>query len=303
MASVELVSGGSGWGYEDISGRWHERECSLEGVQAYISLYNASEKEIKYLTVYLEARNAVNDCLPSVKKSCNTKITGPIKPNETVNHISDILWEDSTVDELFFRGITVEFMDGTTEMIPAGDLVFTSSKESIYYEKRGRAEEEARKQRKLEEELQVKKSNRIALIAFCSTVAVGLIILFIYLIMPTVNAKRISVTATGMEAYRGTYNGLSVKIDFDVTNDSGAVVNKVVGVLTISDKNGNVLSTGDVKFSGVIDQRSTGSWVLTWTMSDDENAQTIYNGRYEDFVFSFEVTEVSFYSGRTAKVK
>ena len=301
MASVELVS--LDWGYEDIVDVWHDHECGSVGVQAYVSLYNASEKEIKYITVYLAAYNAVNDCLPSAKNSCYTKITGPVKPNDIVYHYSEALWGDPTVNDIGIRGIKVEFMDGTTESIPAENLVLTASKESIYYEKRGRDEEEKKKQEKIEAELKIKKSNRITAISFCATVAVGLIILFIYLIMPTINAKRISVAATGMEAYRGTYNGLSVKIDFDVANDSGVVVNKVEGILTISDKNGNVLSTGPVNFSGIIDPRSSGSWVLTWTMPDDENAQAIYNGRYEDFVFSFDVTEVSFYSGRTATVK
>lgn len=100
--------------------------------------FNATDKEIKYLTFVYMPYNQVGDqvqCTISKKSEVSCKITGPIK-----SYVYDIvtweaLWYNPTATSVKLVRIYVEYMDGTDEIIDGADIVDTDDKQSVYHEK------------------------------------------------------------------------------------------------------------------------------------------------------------------------
>ncbi len=124
MASIELLCSCWGQGVEDSYWYTESRsEFGYLGVETYF--YNASEKEIKYVTFTYAPYNAVSDVVTDVKGIgvVSQKFTGPIAPDSITRARFTDIWKCDTIRRVDIMKITVEFMDGTTEIIAGNDLL------------------------------------------------------------------------------------------------------------------------------------------------------------------------------------
>lgn len=109
-----------------------------DGAGVENSYFNATDKEIKYLTFVYVPYNQVGDqvqCTISKKIKASCKLTGPIKPYEQGYVTWDSLWYNPTVTRVELVQLHVEYMDGTEETIDGADVVNIYDKNSVYYEK------------------------------------------------------------------------------------------------------------------------------------------------------------------------
>ena len=131
---------------------------SADGVKIMHFYYNASGKEIKYITFSYAPFNSVGDlvgCRISNKVEVSGRLTGPISEN-TYSYVEwENMWYNATVSKVVLTKLHIEYMDGTEEYIDGKDVVDTDSEDSQYYinekkpkeeEDKKRAEEQARKE-------------------------------------------------------------------------------------------------------------------------------------------------------------
>ena len=182
MAGIELVW--LNWGHKGLERNTFTKEVeeklflgtpdkSTGGVDVRVEFYNASEKDIKYVTFGFVAYNAVNDAVASDttrKKLNHAKFTGPLLSNETMEVMFERVCYNNTITTVRIHEVAVEYMDGTTETIAGQDLVrvydyskpvswgngYEYNHHSVYYEKIGKEREKTEKERaelaKIEEE-------------------------------------------------------------------------------------------------------------------------------------------------------
>ena len=103
------------------------------GWSLWVGIINNTDKDWKYLTLYVSAINAVNDVIPSDIVGDETvyklQVTGPIKAHENLRKK-----QGATYFENFFYGFTVEkfvlnkavidYFDGTSETIEKTDIEY-----------------------------------------------------------------------------------------------------------------------------------------------------------------------------------
>ena len=96
------------------------------GVNLYIKWKNNTRRVIKYVRFKVSAMNGVNDevyCEMSMNTSpmC-VKITGPINPNQISGNDTywDNVWYNGDIRRCVIRKMEVDFMDGSTVVIPMG---------------------------------------------------------------------------------------------------------------------------------------------------------------------------------------
>ena len=111
---------------------------SVQGAGVEHYYFNATDKEIKYLTFVYVPYNQVGDqvqCTMSRKSEVSCKLTGPIKPYHESKVEWEALWYNPTATKVELVQIYIEYMDGTDETIDGADVVDMSDKQSVYYEK------------------------------------------------------------------------------------------------------------------------------------------------------------------------
>ena len=165
MAGIELLW--RNWGHKE------EEELILgspdeitNGVDISVEFYNASEKDIKYVTFGFVAYNAVDDavaCETTHKKINHAKFIGPLAVNKTTKVMFEGVCYNKTITNVVIHEVTVEYMDGTTETIAGKDLVrvydyskptkdfYEYNHDSVYYKKVGKEAEEREKEREARE--------------------------------------------------------------------------------------------------------------------------------------------------------
>jgi hypothetical protein len=100
---------------------------SAGGVSASINFKNISDKEIKYVTFYVQVYNAVDDqvyCTITNECMKSLQVTGPIKPGATKNAFWDCLWYNSTIGYMVITKIEIEYMDNSEVIIPEKKLKY-----------------------------------------------------------------------------------------------------------------------------------------------------------------------------------
>ena len=106
-------------------GDWYYRPNSAGGVSIRMSIKNVGSKTIKYYIVEFEPYNAVGDkvCC-SIGKHSNyvAKGTGPLEQNRTTTVIAKNAWYNPTIKTLKIVQVGVEYMDGTSEIIPGSQI-------------------------------------------------------------------------------------------------------------------------------------------------------------------------------------
>ena len=128
------------------------KEEVTDSVKVFHQYYNASAKEIKYITFTYVPYNSVNDivtCTASGKSEVAGKLTGPIPPKHKSYVEWKSMWFNPTVRTAVITSILVQFMDNTEELIEGKDIVSMDDPNSVYYkaveeEKRKEAERKAK---------------------------------------------------------------------------------------------------------------------------------------------------------------
>ncbi len=138
---------------------------SVNGAGVEHWYFNATDKEIKYLTFVYVPYNQVGDqvqCTMSRKSEVSCKLTGPIKPYHENNVKWEALWYNPTVTKIELVQIHIDYMDGSEETIDGADVVDMSDKQSVYYEKVEKPAEEERAEREKQLAIQLAESEKKA---------------------------------------------------------------------------------------------------------------------------------------------
>ena len=99
--------------------------ASLTPVSAKFSFHNKTGKTIKYLVVKLRPYNKVGDAVECTVKGVSLydcTCTGPFESGQKYTQILENAWYNQTIENVRLEGATVEYMDGTTEVISAEDV-------------------------------------------------------------------------------------------------------------------------------------------------------------------------------------
>lgn len=319
MAAIELVS--LLWGHKEVKTSsvagvyegWTYRRPSkvTGGVGIHNEIYNASEKEIKYLTFTYVAYNQVGDlirCTVKGEAEARGKLTGPIAPNETASVDWDVLWYNPTISSVAIQEILVQFMDGTEETVSGSEILKTSDENSVYYQKRGKAEREealkrAEERKKCEEEREKEKARakkrskiiKLTVLGVVLAIIAGCVIsFFVKQAQYDIDNFRVEITDKTNDSYNNV--GVYVVFDFNVENKGKIDASNLKGILTVTDQSGNVLMVGNAGISDIAANAQTTAQVR-FTMSRDEKSEALWNTEYENLTFKFEIESVSFEDG------
>ena len=137
--TTELMFSGNGSSYEG----WTSSPNEVGGIGVRHTVYNASDKSMKYITFVYVPYNRVGDPVASKvggDVEARGKLTGPLEPNGKANVEWKILWYNPTIAEVKLKEVIVQYMDGTEETIKGEDILDIDSPESVYYQKRGKQE-------------------------------------------------------------------------------------------------------------------------------------------------------------------
>ena len=114
---------------------------SAAGVKVFHEYYNASEKEIKYITFNYMPYNSVNDVVASTtngKTEAGGKLTGPIPPKHKSYVSWENMWYNPTITKAVITKILVQFMDNTEELIDGEFVLSMQDPQSEYYNEFGK---------------------------------------------------------------------------------------------------------------------------------------------------------------------
>ncbi len=125
-----------------------KRPNTAGGVDVLHRIYNASEKEIKYVSFTYIPLNQVGDvvkCKIKDRAEAYCKFTGPIAPGEETLVSWENLWYNPTVDSVKITEMKIEYTDGTVETVAGEDIIDTSHPESKF----GKIEREKERRAKM----------------------------------------------------------------------------------------------------------------------------------------------------------
>ena len=106
---------------------------SAGGVEVFHQIYNASGKEIKYITFLYEPYNAVGDkvaCTIKKTSAVSCKLTGPIAPKADTYVSWKNVWYNPTISEAKIVWMNIEYTDGTEETIAGENILTVNDPES-----------------------------------------------------------------------------------------------------------------------------------------------------------------------------
>ena len=107
-----------------------ELGASPDGEVGFIhSIYNLSEKMVKYVYFDYVAYNRLGESVGEVKK---LRYTGPLKPNENAEILADRCWMHLPIKSVGIQEMKVEYMDGSEEVISGKDIKCIDDEDSTY---------------------------------------------------------------------------------------------------------------------------------------------------------------------------
>lgn len=145
MGSIELFASYPGATHtkkvnnQIVESEWHNHQAfnGYFGVKTYF--YNASNKDIKYVTFTYVPYNQVNDSVTDERgeSAVSKKVTGPIAADSLNTVIFDNIWKDGSISSVKVTEISVIFMDETTEVIDCKNItnIFNSPQKHFYLSK------------------------------------------------------------------------------------------------------------------------------------------------------------------------
>ena len=134
--------------------------CTANSATVSHDQYNASGKEIKYITFSYVPYNAVNDtvtCTASGKCEARGEVTGPISPKYKGSIKWERMWFNPTVTKAVITQIHIQYMDNTEEVIEGKDLMSMNDPQSEYYKKEEERKKREEERKKREEERRKKE--------------------------------------------------------------------------------------------------------------------------------------------------
>ena len=123
MSSIEIL--GTYWGHVDDTIWRMLKRNALGGLGVRTIFYNASGKDIKYVTFTYAPYNQVNDIVTDQcgENIVSKKHTGPIESGAMSIATFDGIWYDDTIKVIILEKVSIDYMDGTSEEIARSDLV------------------------------------------------------------------------------------------------------------------------------------------------------------------------------------
>ncbi len=161
----------------EISKAYAKTPNSAGGVDVFHEIYNATEKEMKYITFTYVPYNSVGDmvsCTVKKRSEVSCKLTGPFKPGDATYVDWKNVWYNPTISLTGIKEVNIEYMDGSTETIPGGEILDIENPDS----KLGKIREAERIKQAEEEEI-ARKKNKKKMMIIGGIVAVVAIILMI----------------------------------------------------------------------------------------------------------------------------
>lgn len=117
------------WGYQNGSEGWFSGPNSAGGYSVKWDFKNTTGKTIKYASFWFTPYNAVNDivsCDIRGKSTDGVRCTGPMADGQIhYGTLWENAWYNHTISTVRMTHVFVEYMDGTSERIPASDISFS----------------------------------------------------------------------------------------------------------------------------------------------------------------------------------
>lgn len=108
-----------------IDARPYDESEYTDGTGMNITIFNSSNKTIKYITFNFIGYNAVGDPVISRGKKLQTfKGIGPIEPDEEVTYNDEYVWFTDIVQSAKLKSIVVQYMNGSTKTFTGNALNF-----------------------------------------------------------------------------------------------------------------------------------------------------------------------------------
>lgn len=107
---------------------------SAGGIGFQCSYMYTGEKTIKYISFFLVPYNSVDDIVTddnTGEAEKGGRVTGFLKPNTWGHCTFETIWYNPTITKLQMTKSVLEFDDGTSEIITADQIQFTSTEEEM----------------------------------------------------------------------------------------------------------------------------------------------------------------------------
>lgn len=119
-------------GHYNIHHEFVHAPNSAGGVDVKGVFHNTTGKAIKYVSIYFVPLNRVGDvqqCTIRHESEHGIEITGPIKPGSSHKFHAENMWYNHSITSVQVTEIEIEYMDGTSETIPASQINVTQSRD------------------------------------------------------------------------------------------------------------------------------------------------------------------------------
>ena len=129
MSSIEIGKIEAGHKEEeDIGCIWCLGHGFLGEIGVRHEIYNATEKEIKYINITYVAINRVKDVI------CRKEIAfvGPLEAYTLARLTHEDLWYEETIVDIAIEKAEIDYMDGTSESIEGNSIKFIDDENSTY---------------------------------------------------------------------------------------------------------------------------------------------------------------------------
>ncbi len=102
--------------------RWatYDESEYTDGTSLQISVYNPTQKIVKYIWVTITGYNPVDDKIVDRKRGTSNitvKAVGPLEPDKTGTYEFSYVWFTDLVSTALINSIKVQYMDGTIKTI------------------------------------------------------------------------------------------------------------------------------------------------------------------------------------------
>lgn len=125
---------------------WCKGAGSADEVGVRHKIFNASDKDIKYITFTYVPYNPVDDvvaCQVSGKTEATAKLVGPFKAHDKSEVVWENLWYNPTISKAVIKQALVQFMDNSEDLISGDEILDMSDKNSEYSKYKQQQKEEA----------------------------------------------------------------------------------------------------------------------------------------------------------------
>ena len=103
------------------------------------------------------------------------------------------------------------------------------------------------------------------------------------------------ITSKRNDDYNSSY--VYLIFDYTISSDSDREINYFCGYMTIKNKDGRVLTQGDIKLSCSVAPEGEYAGAIRWQMTNDDEAVELWNMDYSELEILFRITRIDFENG------